>query len=771
MATAVKRTGSTFVRGLTWLQLVAGTAGRMLAASFRWVDKFQPTGEAETSNPMMRRPRVLIVMPYPIIPSDHGGAVRVFNLIRLLSRDCDLHVLVFTQDADDPAQRAALEPWTKTVSFHHWRLFREPRTSSQPGVLDPPSVRLFSDERVGLRIRDIIERHHIDVVQLEYTEMAQYRRLVGSTPVILVEHDVSFRSFARRRRLDLPERFPASKVFGATFRDWMSLMRFEVRACRDVEQIHMMSAADATYLARFLPDSSRRMRIVPNGVDCAWFRPPETGPERQGVLLAGNFHTLPNLDAFEYFMQEIWPAVRRLRLDAELSVVGASMPPRLHEWHGRDGITVVGAVPDMRDTYHRHQVLVVPLRAGSGTRLKLLEAFAAGIPAVSTTIGAEGIDCVAGEHLLIADDTAGIARAVDRLLGDHELAARLANNAMRLVEERYDWAASARLHLAGIHQLMSTASALPVEVSVLGDPSPRVFGRSIAGQIMVSVIIPSYCGGAMLERCLAELARQECTRPFEVVCLDSGSSPDELAIMGAAGARVHVIENRGFNHGLTRDLGAELAVGEVLVFLNQDAIPADERWLENLTTPLFADDPPAAVQGAMVDFPSDRSPVDVFYWNTCGPRFYFTREMWRWVARYPGPSFSTVSAALSRDAWRQIPFGWAPFMEDKKWQRSALEAGLRIVAAPDARVFHSHDYDLRSLRLRCQNEGYGWRLLGERYTLADVLRDLWAPSVWRDLAGGLRTRRLRMSPAELVYPWLRPVAVWYGNRHLREVRR
>jgi rhamnosyltransferase len=424
----------------------------------------------------------------------------------------------------------------------------------------------------------------------------------------------------------------------------------------------------------------------------------------------------------------------------------------------------------MRPVYHRHQVLVVPLRAGSGTRLKLLEAFAAGLPVVSTTLGAEGIDGVAGEHLLLADDAAGLARAVDRLLGDAELAARLAANAMRLARDRYDWAASARAQLDGIRELIPAAAPAPVAAVAVGDPTPRVFGSSIEGEIAVSVVVPCYRGGEMLARCLQAVAGQECARPFEVVCLDSGSPADDLAVLRASGARVHAIDNRAFNHGLTRDLGAELAVGEVLVYLNQDAIPADPGWLQNLTAPLFAADPPAAVQGAMLDFPPDGSPVRPFFWGTSGPRFYFTREMRRWVECYPGPSFSTVNAALRREAWRDHPFGWAPFMEDKKWQRRALEAGLRIVAAPDARVFHSHDYNLRSVLRRCQSEGYGWRLLGQRYTVGDLVGDLWGPRRWRELAGALWRRRLGMTAAEVLYPWLRPLAVWHGNRHLDDVK-
>jgi glycosyltransferase involved in cell wall biosynthesis len=446
--------GRAIARAGAWLYLLAGTAGRLLAARLRGALGSRPGRAAAAPSLPARRPRVLIVMPYPIVPTDHGGAVRVLNLIRQLAPECDLYLLVFSRAGDDAAQREALAPWVEGVWFHPWQPDRHSPGRPPPGLLEPPSAHLFADPRVAFAIRDLVERHRIDVVELEYTELAQYRRAAGRVPVILVEHDVSWRSFGRRRRLGLPRRFPASRVFGATFGDWMRLLRYEVAACREVEQVHVMSAADAAYLGRFLPDSTRRLRIVPNGVDCAGFRPPEPPPPRRGVLLAGNFHTLPNLDAFEYFLAEVWPEVRRRRPDAAVAVVGAAMPPRLHEWHGRDGVTVVGGVPDMRPVYHRHQVLAVPLRAGSGTRLKLLEAFAAGLPVASTTIGAEGIDCVPGEHLLLADDAAGLAQAVDRLLGDPGLAARLAANAMRLAADRYDWAASARAHLDGIRQLL-----------------------------------------------------------------------------------------------------------------------------------------------------------------------------------------------------------------------------------------------------------------------------------------------------------------------------
>ena len=705
-------------------------------------------------------------MPYSIVPPHHGGAVRLYNLIRRLSEHCHLYVFLFSQIGDDPAQRQALEAWTEEIFFHPW----QPRLEPSPGDLRPPSARLFWDPRAALRLRGIVETQRIDVVQLEYTELAGYRHMFDATPVILVEHDVAFRSFNRRRRLNLPQRYPPSKIYGAGFRDWMRLLRHEVRACRDAAQLHMMSTEDASYLARFLPDGMARMRVVPNGVDTGWYRPPANAPLRRGVLFVGNFHTLPNLDAFEFLIGEVWPAIRRRRPDAELTVAGAQMPDDFQRWHGRDGIAVVGMVPELRDVYHRHQVLLVPLRAGSGTRLKLFEAFAAGIPAVSTTVGAEGIDAVDGEHLLIADGAENLAHAVDRLLADEPLAASIAENAMRLAAERYDWDASAKILLAGIHELMPADPPPRPEPRPLTSTVPRPFGSSPAGEIELSVLIPVFRGGEMLRRCLKALARQDCPQPFEVLCIDSGSPEDDLDALREAGARVYGIGQRFFNHGLTRDLAASLAAGKILIFLNQDAIPADEHWLKALIAPFLAADPPAAVQGSMRDFQAGEAPLRPFFWDTGGPRFYFTREMEQWMVRYPGPSFSTVSAAIRRDVWQALPFGWAPIMEDKKWQQAALDEGLQIVEAVDAVVFHSHDYTVRSLARRCQSEGFGWRLLGQRYSAADMLRDLLKPRLGLELIRGLWRRRGRLTLAELLFPWLRPLALWYGNRFLRDVK-
>ncbi len=743
-----------------WLWLWFDTTSTRVAAALR---RFLGTPAAVALPPPVvdrqRRPRLLIVMPYRIYPPNHGGAVRLYNLIRLLAEDADIHLLIFDREPGDE-QRSALEALGVVVHQHHW----EPSFEHPWWTLEPPNSRLFGSHRVAEKIRDLVYCQGIEVLHLENTELASYRRVVPEVAVLLVEEDVTFRSFRRRRSLGFHRRYPDSRAFGASHGDWMRMLRHEVRSCRQVDQVHAMSADDGAYLASFLGDGGRRIVVVPNAVDCAFYRPPQPPLERNGILIVGNYQNLPNVDAVTWFMAEVWPLVRQGNGSAELTLVGAEMPEEVRAHGRREGVAALGAVPELRPFYHRHRVLAVPIRAGSGTRLKLFEAFAAEIPAVSTTLGAEGIDCSADEHLLIADAAPAFAAAILRLLDDRELGAKLAGAASRWVKERHDWRHSAAVHLAALHQLLpeQPPPAPAVEIARFAAESAAASDR-----VDISIVYPTLNGGELFERSLQAITEQQCPRSWEVICVDSGSSAADLETMRRHGVRIQPIDRSTFNHGLTRDRGAALARGEVIVFLNQDAVPADQNWLDGLTAPLFAEDPPAAVQGGIREF-EQGSGVARFFWDSCGQRFYFTRESEGWIERFAGVGFSTVNAALRTEVWRQLPFGYAEIMEDKKWQRRATEAGLRIDSAHQAAVLHTHDYDLRSLVRRCYSEGFGWRLLGESYSAKDLAHDLLIGRVWLELAKGLlRGRAWR--PAALLFPMLRPVALWWGNHFGRQV--
>jgi glycosyltransferase involved in cell wall biosynthesis len=742
-------------RGAGWLYLVTWTGGHWLAAL--WRDRrLAPPEKQEVATPprFHRRPRILLVCPYPLYPADHGGGVRIYNLLRRLARHCDFHLLVFIHGDEDPQQRQVLEQWVEKLYFHHWRPGLRPDLRG----LKPPLVQLFDAPEVRALVNDILSREQIDILQLEYTELGQYGLpRFARVKVVLSEIDICFRSRARRRRAGMHRRYTLDRIFGSSLSDWMRQFRYELQVTRRADQVHVMSNTDGAYLARFLPDGWRRLRVVPNAVDLDDYRPPDEARGRQ-LLFVGNFEHLPNLDALDYLLSDVWPQVRRRMPDAELRVVGARAGPSVTRYDGRDGVSVVGAVPETRPYYQRCRALVAPIRAGSGTRLKILEALACATPVVTTTIGAEGIDGIPGRHFLIADTAAQLIDDICRLLGDDELCARLGGSGRELAEDLYSWESSAAAALAGYADLLG-GSAPEERIEPALPPQD-------AGSVDVSVIIPTLNGGAVFERCLEAVSRQETERSVEIVCVDSGSSAADLAAMERYGARVIPIDRKQFNHGLTRDLGAAESCGRVLVFLNQDAVPCDPQWLETLVAPLFAADGCVAVQGGILEVP-DRG--ERFYWDSCGDRFYFTRESKRWIERYFGIGFSTVNAAIRRDVWERHPFGYAPIMEDKKWQREVVAAGHCIAVAPRACVHHTHDYDMSSLSKRCQSEGFGWRTLGERYSFVDMLADSLRPSMYADLLRGLARGRIR-SRAEFLFPLLRPWLLFRGNHWGKTVR-
>ncbi len=282
--------------------------------------------------------------------------------------------------------------------------------------------------------------------------------------------------------------------------------------------------------------------------------------------------------------------------------------------------------------------------------------------------------------------------------------------------------------------------------------------EQVAGPL-VSIVIPSKNGGERLGEALAQIFRQEVPFSFEVIVIDSGSDEKTLNIIREFPVRLHCIPPFEFDHGLTRDLGASLARGEHLVFLNQDAVPCGTKWLVGLVEPLILSDEYAAVQGGN----EERERVEKFFWDSCGRKFYFTRPSERWIARYDGIGFSTVNAAIRKRVWRELPFGEAPIMEDKKWQKAAVARDCKILYRSDAKVLHSHDYDLKGLFQRCQREGYGWRLAGEKYGLFAMLYDLLSLRKYGLLLRGLWRGEVR-SLAEILYPFLRPLLEFKGNR-------
>jgi rhamnosyltransferase len=280
----------------------------------------------------------------------------------------------------------------------------------------------------------------------------------------------------------------------------------------------------------------------------------------------------------------------------------------------------------------------------------------------------------------------------------------------------------------------------------------------------VSIIIPTYHGGDDLLKTLSAIFNQKTTKSFEVILIDSGSNPDHIVEIKKFPLKMISIDKADFNHGLTRDLGANYAEGKFLIFLNQDAIPANEDWMEEMIAPFYSESPPKACQGLM----EERKDVPLFFWHSCGERFYFTSESKNWIKKYYNMGFSTVNCAIPKEIWQKYNFGKTDIMEDKKFQSQVHQSPNDIIYTKGL-VYHSHDYNWRSLSKRCQDEGYGWQLLGEEYTFGQMWKDLFIWKNYLELFNGVKKSQIKNSAA-LFFPWLRPIWLFKGNHFNKKLR-
>jgi glycosyltransferase involved in cell wall biosynthesis len=226
----------------------------------------------------------------------------------------------------------------------------------------------------------------------------------------------------------------------AYFREqWRRMWRFERDECRRFDQVIAVSAADAGTLEREY--GIGEVGAVPTGVDTEFFTPTAgVVPDPLELVFTGAMDWMPNEDGIRWFVSDVLPLVQQRLPGATLTVVGRNPPESIRALAGRDPrVRVTGTVPDVRPYLENAAVVVVPLRVGGGTRLKIYEALAMERPMVSTSIGAEGLPLEDGVHLSIADDAPAFAGAVVSLLQDPDAASRMAQAGARYVRANCGW--------------------------------------------------------------------------------------------------------------------------------------------------------------------------------------------------------------------------------------------------------------------------------------------------------------------------------------------
>lgn len=398
---------------------------RPLGGYFR--DRFWPSAAPAGERPL----RVLFVSPYPICPPVHGGGVFMNYTVRELARRCEVHLIVLLDQAVEREAHGELAGLCASAEFLV-RMTGRPKTF---GSIVPHAIREFANEDLNWLIHRQIYTRQIEVVQLEYTPLAQYAARYRRLAVVLFEHDIYFQSIARQ----LKEAHNAAwKLVAAV--EYLRALRYELRTLPKLDHIQVCSRENKEYLESFLPGLAGRIQEgLRAGVDTSQYEFRPDGREACTMLFLGSFRHTPNQGALAWFTRAVLPRVLERRPEARLVVVGSDPPPR---WAlpGSEAIELRGFVEDIREPLSRYAVFVCSILSGSGVRVKLLEAFAAGIPVVSTRLGAEGLGREDGEFCALADDPEGFAERILRIFDQPEWARQMTERARKEVVENWDMA-------------------------------------------------------------------------------------------------------------------------------------------------------------------------------------------------------------------------------------------------------------------------------------------------------------------------------------------
>jgi GT2 family glycosyltransferase len=382
--------------------------------------------------PAPERHNVHFVSPYPICPPVHGGAVFMYQTLRHLTGLADVHLIALLDYSNERKAHDELAARCRSAEF----LIRMEGHKRQLGSITPHAIHEFANADLDWLIHRQIYTKSIDVLQLEYLPMGQYHGRYRNMPSILFEHDVYFQSVGRLLR---QTRSAFKRVVYAF--EYIRALRYELGLLPHLDRVQVCSRDNREYLESFLPDLRSRLDDgLRAGIDVPKYEFHPHGRDPATMLFLGSFRHIPNADALNWFVQQVLPRVVAARPDAKLIVIGSDPPPR-HSLPGPPAsIELRGFVEDITEPLRRCAVFLCPILSGSGVRVKLLEAFASGIPCVSTRLGAEGIARNDGEFCALADSPDEFAAKIVKLFDAPSDAAAMAARARRQVEQHWDMA-------------------------------------------------------------------------------------------------------------------------------------------------------------------------------------------------------------------------------------------------------------------------------------------------------------------------------------------
>ncbi len=381
--------------------------------------------------------RILFLSPRQCWPVRSGAKLREYHFARALGERGELTYVYFQDPGAEPLTQREL-PFCKEIVavpkpgvYTPWQI-----TQGALGSWPLPILN-YTNPAMDAAVQRVLSVEKFDVIHADSIHMIRYARVAHTTgggQVVYNWHNIESEAMSRFAETveSVPKQWYARQT--AT-----KLERLEREMLPEALGHIVCSVREREQLLEWSPDA--RIHVAENGVDTEYFSGAGSRKDGLRLVFVGSMDYFPNVDAATSFTREVWPRLRQKIPNAELEIVGAKPTAEVQALASIEGVTVTGTVPDVRPYYGGALVAVVPLRTGGGTRLKILEAMAAGTPVISTELGAEGLAVTAGSDILLAaagDADAWIGHVLE-LAANERLRSSMVTAARRLVEERYDW--------------------------------------------------------------------------------------------------------------------------------------------------------------------------------------------------------------------------------------------------------------------------------------------------------------------------------------------
>jgi glycosyltransferase involved in cell wall biosynthesis len=436
--------------------------------------------------------RILWVKMGGLWPATTGGRVRSLHTIAELAREHEVSVITTHARGDDPdGLREELACCARVVSLP----YPVPKRGSGAFAAAVAGSWLthYPVDLWKWRVRAIRREAHamlasgdIDLCIADFLFAAvnvpmprRPRAGAPAVPVVLFAHNVEYLIWQRLANI---EPSPWKRALFAM--EWRKLRACEAEAVRRAALTIAVSDDDRARLAELSPES--RIVSIPTGVDTRYFTPQPDAEVPARLVFSGSMDWHPNEDAVCYFVESILPRIRADIPNVSFTIIGRNPGARVNALAAQPGVSVTGTLADVRPSIAEGAVYVVPLRAGSGTRIKIFEALAMGKAVVSTTVGAEGLALESGRHFLAADTPHDFAHAVVRLLRDDSRRCALGAAGRALVEANYSWTTVVRQFEARCEEVIAEhgyagEAVRSLDLSPAGSPRHRG-ARVVAGE-------------------------------------------------------------------------------------------------------------------------------------------------------------------------------------------------------------------------------------------------------------------------------------------------